>query len=164
MPSRAIPGAVLAFDPGPHTGYALFLDGALHNVGTINKVRQADQYKAVYDLLMYVFSGKFTHPALPDPVVVVEDFRSQTTVTRDGYTTIQLVGFIVGTVQVAGFTPRLQLPAARRAFLGPALDVLHNTIKHPTPHERDAVAHGLAYLATLHSAVATAGGNAHEWE
>lgn len=139
---------LIALDPGPHTGVAMFQDGKLHSVNTVAHANLTEQYRTLYDLLMYTFSGQFTHPALPDPVVVIEDYRSQMTMTREGYYTVQLVGFLAGTVRCAGYAPHLQLPAARRAFLNPAMDLLKRTYTHYTPHERDATAHALAYLAT----------------
>jgi len=138
---------LLAFDPGPHTGVAVFIDGALRNVYTLQERTQSLQYRAVHNLLMYAFSGQFTNPVLNDPVVVIEDYRSQMTMTREGYYTVQLVGFIVGTTLTAGFTPHLQLPAVRRPFLNAALDTVKLLYAHHTPHERDATAHALAYLA-----------------
>lgn len=141
---------LLAFDPGPHTGVAVCIDGTVRNVYTIHSASLAEQYRLVYDTLMWGFSGQFTHPILHDPVVVVEDYRSQMTMTREGYYTLNLIGFIVGVTLTAGFTPHLQLPAARRPFLTLATDSVKRLYTHHTPHERDAVAHALAYLA--HSA------------
>lgn len=147
MLPRDIPSMLIAIDPGPHTGVAQFVEGKLVATRVVALPELDAQYRTLYDLLFEAFGGLYTNPVLSDPMIVIEDYRSQMTLTREGYYTIQLIGFLAGTARVAGYPATLQLPPVRRPWLedAVALCTLCNG-KRPSPHERDATAHGLAYL------------------
>lgn len=132
---------LVAFDPGPHTGVAVFLNGELYESGTFAMVPPPviPTRRSLFTLLA----------GLPDemgqgrPQVVIEDFRTAMAPTRDGLTTIKLIGFLEGICVLLEYPVALQLPAVRRPFIGRAKTIApHPSLKH----EVDAIAQGLAYL------------------
>lgn len=130
---------VVAFDPGPHTGVAVFYHEALartelfEDTGTPNSL--ARQYVHLYDLVEDYRGVK--------PVFIVESYQSALTLNRDGIATIKLIGWIHGLALFRHIDIVFQMPMQKTPFLGEA-----GRYNPADNHRHDAIAHALAYYAT----------------
>jgi hypothetical protein len=149
MSTRPNPQILFSFDPGPHLGMAIFADGHLRGSTTITADGEMSELMQLAKVYKYL--DELPHREPEGNIIVVEDFRSQIGLSKDGYFTVQLVGFIAGLARVKGHDLYLQLPAVRRPFLDAATARVLRTITDekvvPSRHERDAIAQGLAWYA-----------------
>lgn len=131
---------LISFDPGPHTGMALFShDGHFLSAATydVEAMGLLEQYRSVQRMITSLIVGDFT--------VVCESFRTvapRVSGTTEAIATIRMCGFIEGTTLLARHPFVWQAPPARKAFVKAATQLPHVTV-----HEIAAIAHGLAYLA-----------------
>lgn len=129
----AVPTFLYAFDPGRDTGYACFVQGNLANTMVIPGDREHAQYATIADLIVDNHAEGL--------VVVCEGYTSPRMLDRHGSHTLGLIGWIRGHALCNERPFYLQMPPVKRPYRAQA----HGMAK--TDHERDAVAHGLAWLA-----------------
>lgn len=138
---------VLAIDPGPHTGVAWFENGELHSLETVQPdqdIGRQWQFRRLHSLLLALDRSRTTEVA---PVLVVENFRTVRLPGPDSMETIKLLGFLEGIAIVRDLPVILQMPSEKVAWKEQAIRLIHESMPgyRPTPHEFDAVCHGLAY-------------------
>jgi hypothetical protein len=131
--------ALVAIDPGPHTGLAVFVDGKLAYSMTIAVTQGQDPAHQFLQVHAIVNDLLFHTDA--DVEVVVEDFKTTRPQGWPTYHTIQLIGWVRGVCFLLHVPCTPRLPAMRKAFLEEAQYLAK------IPHEQDAIAHGLAWLA-----------------
>ena len=132
-------GRVIAFDPGPSTGVAIFADGVRVWAGTI---RDDDEPTA----FVYTALNQLLAPDLKSDynVIVVERFLAHTAAVgaaKSGRYTSMVCGFIDGTCKLHGLRLVWQSPSERKPYEARA-----KAMGGRTDHEISATAHGLAFL------------------
>lgn len=135
------PAYVLCFDPGPHTGVAAFLYGQLTASLTIEA--DAAHVGTRYQMIHGHIHGAAAFGGDAGPIIVCENFHTVMPLTRDGFITLKLIGWIEGVARLAGFETVFQMPGVRVPYLADA----KRLVGRGKPHELDAAAHGLAFLA-----------------
>jgi hypothetical protein len=132
------PAYVLVFDPGPSTGAAWFRYGSFagSELVSTDPVNAFGQMQRLYDLIR---SGQ----AIGGPIVVIENFHSVGPLMRDSVATIRLAGWIEGVARLSGYEVVYHMPNVRKPYLADAKLL----VGRGHPHELDATAQGLAFLA-----------------
>lgn len=135
---------VIAIDPGPHTGVAIHtspvevLDGR-----TIVIANDSDEY------LMLVVTEPvklwdIVQHHRPD-TIVLENFASSGLISRDGQSTIRLVGAVELMAYITGASLVLQSPQERYPQMDNARAMLKQLGRKLISHEVDSLAHLLLY-------------------
>ena len=124
---------IIAVDPGQHTGLAIFRDEEVEGVFLIDGIRG----------LIATFK------AYPPTVVIVENFHRQKVATGPQTDTLKMIGAIETLALEHKAEIVTQSPTDRKAWekeasAHPAVQAMNAVAR---PHVRDAVAHGLRYLA-----------------
>ncbi len=135
---------VIAFDPGPHTGLAVFIDGVLNHATTMTyDPKDAAQ---VYARLRYALTNARMEAGGQRLTTLCETFHSRRTgiaVSSDGMFTARLAGWIEGNALVGGDDFHWAEPSVKLAYEKDARELAPDA----SPHARDAIAHGLRWLA-----------------
>lgn len=149
---------VIAFDPGPHLGYAWFDGWELKETGTLHAPdsRDASQIylgaskllrRLAFALFTFRPEGDILHiaPTYADrPVVVIERFRTfspAVSASNDGVLTAKLCGFLEGTALEMNYQVVWQNASERMPYVRAAREAPHRS-----EHEVSAVAHAFCYL------------------
>jgi hypothetical protein len=134
------PTTLIVFDPGPHTGVAVFIDGKLAQTLTIEQGEWNAQYRQIFNVFAWYRKSSPVHP-----VIVCEQFATvyaSVSGTSSAVHTARLTGWIEGLALTMGWPFTWQQPSYRAGYLKAAQRMPHHSV-----HETDAIAHGLAYLA-----------------
>ena len=123
---------ILSIDPGETTGLALLDEGILALTMCTGK-------EQLWKLL-----GKFG----PLDAVCIEDFVTAGRISKHGLYTTRLVGSVEALSWLHGFPCQRQVPNFRTGFLNRSLSLIRDTVgaDHEHRHEKDALAHLMAYL------------------
>lgn len=137
----AVPYSLVAFDPGVSTGIAVFHRGMLYASYTLKLTDDAAYvYRSISNLLA-------PHP-FANRVIVCENYVALRTLDRNSRQTVELIGWIHGVALCDGTPFYLQMPGAKLPWLPEAKAELQRAFSRAgNDHERDALAHGFAWLA-----------------
>lgn len=143
---------LLAFDPGPSTGVALFEQGLLSYTATVDDKTPGvgawrDPFAWQFMRLQSFFVLQRRKSART--LILIESYHTVMAQTREAYQTVQLIGWLRGNAVRYGYAVETPMPSVKHPFLAEArITFERSTRRYPgTDHARDAVAHGLAYLS-----------------
>lgn len=121
---------IIAVDPGPHIGVAIH-----------------DSVSNEYHMLMVMEPVKLwdiVNSHRPD-TIVLENFASSGLISRDGQSTIRLVGAVELMAYITGASLVLQSPQERYSQMDNARLMLKSIGRKLVTHEVDSLAHLLVY-------------------
>lgn len=121
---------IIAIDPGISVGIAVFIEPVYKTLTT----KEPDDLYSLFD------------KSYPFDVVIIERFSAQD-ISSYGLYTVEMVGGVTAVASVLGMPLVRQQPQFRQGFLEYAKRMLNadSTLGSWTRHERDALAHLLAY-------------------
>lgn len=133
----------IAIDPGPHVGIAIHTDSRIENYPTGDQALKPGEYH----MLMVTEPVKLwdiinSHKPL---VIVLENFASGGLISRDGQSTIRLVGAVELAAYITGAELVLQSPQERYSQMDNARQMLKAIGRKLVTHEVDSLAHLLLY-------------------
>lgn len=133
---------VVAYDPGHHSGFAVFVDGELVETALFYGLDMPTEWET---LLWAIDRHKDAG------VMVIEDYVGAGPRTRTNVPVIKLIGALTALARDRGITPVVQGPNRRVPFVKQAkeLSLALKSNSYKSRHVHDAAAHGLAYLHSL---------------
>lgn len=149
---------VIAVDPGPHIGIAIHsiscsrVGGCLHEIiGAVEcccdtnscDLPQISEYHMVMEMEPVKLWDIVQHHK-PD-TIVLENFSSSGLISRDGQSTIRLVGAVELMAYITGASLVLQSPQERYGQMDNARSMLKAIGHKLVSHEVDSLAHLLTY-------------------
>lgn len=144
------PNEVLCFDPGKHTGVALFLDGELAVTETVLP-EMPEGLAGLYQRLQFLITSR------PEECqIVIENYHTVGPLTTEGLLTIRIMGWLEGLALTHGHPYCFQMPSMKKPWLEEAQRLAK--AMYGTRHVRDAIAHGLAWYYRNGNGVARRGG------
>lgn len=134
----------IAVDPGPHIGIAIHICDKPPEDITTHWVRQGpDEYHMVMEMEPVKLWDIVQHHK-PD-TIVLENFASSGLISRDGQSTIRLVGAVELMAYITGASLVLQSPQERYGQMDNARQMLKAIGHKLVSHEVDSLAHLLTY-------------------